>query len=219
MSNAAEKIIPIHSDTQSITRTGTVTYVISDEINVNLYGEIVKAKKMFSCLIDPEPGDRVLCSQNENGLVYIVGIIERPASRKMKLTFPSDVQIQAGQGNLNVICSDNITIASKEMNCFSNRVIHKSREAMICYENIIAKGTELQAGFKTVRLISNLINTMAKQVIDKFKRYVRTTEDHDMVKAGHFTRNTDGMYSVDSNHTMMKSKKTTIIDGEKILMG
>jgi len=219
MNNSAGKVIPINSNNESVIRTASVISIISDEIIINMTGETIKAKKTFSCIIDPQPGDIIICAESENGMVYILGIIERPGTQKMNISFPSDVAFQAGQGNLNINSSDNVTIASKEVNCFSKRVIHKSQEAIISYDNITANGSELQASFKTVRLISNLINTMAKQVIDKFKGYIRSTEDNDMVKSGQMTRNTDGLYSMDSKYTIMNSKKSTKIDGEKILMG
>ncbi len=217
MNNPNGKVIPIHSNTESFIRTGSVISVVSDEIIINLAGNIKAAKKAFSCIIDLEPNDIVLCAENE--LVYVLGIIERPNIQKIDISFPSDTQIQVNQGNLNIHSKNNVTIASNNVNCFSEKVIHKSREAIISYDKTTASGDEIQASFKTVRLISNLINTMAKQVIDRFKGYIRSTEDNDMVKAGQMTRHTDGLHSVDSKHTLMKSKKTTIIDGEKILMG
>lgn len=219
MSNSARKVIPIHSNDESTTRTGVVISADTEAMSVDLSGKIIQAKKMFSCLVDPEPGDIVLCTQNENGLVYILGIIERPVSKKMNVTFPCDTQIMTRQGNLNIVSPKAVTIASNQVSCFSQQAIHKSRNAVISYDNITASGTELQASFKTVRLISHLINTMASQVIDKFKGYVRCTKENDMVKAGQLTRSAERLYAVDSKHTMMKSRKTTIIDGEKILMG
>ena len=219
MNNSARKVIPIHSNNKPAVRIGSVISVISDEIIINMAGGTIKAKKAFSCIIDPEPDDIIICTENENGAAYILGIIERPATQKMSLSFPSDTRIQVKQGSLNITSMDSVTIASKDLNCFSKRVIHKSPEAIVSYEHITANGNELQASFKTVRLISNLINTMAKQVIDKFKGYIRSTEDNDMVKAGQMARQAHGVYSMDSKHTIMKSKKSTIIDGDKILMG
>lgn len=219
MKSSAKNIIPIHSNTKPDIMTGSVVSVVSDEININLAGDLKKAKKAFSCIIDPEPDDIIICTENNNGMVFILGIIERPNSKKMNISFPSDAQIQAKKGKLSINSNDNVTIASKDVNFFSNKVIHKSQEAVVAYDNITANGNELQANYKTVRLISNLINTMAKQVIDRFKGYIRSTEDNDMVKAGQMTRRADGLYSMDSKHTIMNSKKSTKIDGEKILMG
>ena len=219
MNQSAGKVIPIHSHTESVIRTGSVLSAGSDEIIVNIAGDTIKTQKAFSCIIDPEPDDIIICTENENGMFYILGIIERQGAQKMSLSFPSDAQIQVNHGSLNINSTDRVTLASKDVSCFSKRVIHKSHEAIVSYDHMTASGNELQASFKTVRLISNLINTMAKQVIDKFKGYIRSTEDNDMVKAGQMTRNADGLYSMDSKYTIMNSKKSTKIDGEKILMG
>jgi len=60
---------------------------------------------------------------------------------------------------------------------------------------------------------------MAKQVIDRFKSYIRHSEESDMVKAAQMTREVSGLYSMDSKYTIMLSKKDTKIDGERIHMG
>ena len=219
MNNLAKNLIPIHSNNVPDIRTGSVISTTFDDIIVNMAGKSIKAKKAFSCITNPQPNDIIICAENEDGMVYILGIIERPGAQKMSISFPSEVDIRADQGSINIHSTKNVAIASKNMNCFSKRAIHKSQEAIISYDNITANGSELQASFKTVRLISNLINTMAKQVIDKFKGYIKCTEDNDMVKSGQMNRQADGLYSMDSKYTIMNSKKSTKIDGEKILMG
>ncbi|MCP3927721.1 MAG: DUF3540 domain-containing protein [Bacteroidetes bacterium] len=219
MNNSARKVIPIYNSNESAIQTGSVISVNADEISINITGDIKIAKKAFSCFIDIEPDDIIICTENNDGIIYILGIIERPEAQTINMAFPSDTNIRTKQGSLNVNSPDSVTIVSKNVNCFSKRVIHKSREAIIAYNNTTAKGNDLQATFKTVRLISNLMNTMAKQVINKFKGYIRNTEENDMVKAGMMNRKAEGLYSVDSKHTILNSKKSTKIDGEKILMG
>ncbi|MCK5097420.1 MAG: DUF3540 domain-containing protein [Desulfobacteraceae bacterium] len=219
MYNSARKVIPMHANDKTVVRTSTVVSIISDEICISMAGEIKTARQAFSCIVDVKVDDVVICSENSDGMVFILGIIERPDTQTMSLSFPSDTNIQTKQGSLNINSPDSVSIVSNNINCFSKKVVHKSREAVISYDKTTARGNELLAYFQTIRLVSNLINTMAKQVISKFKGYVRSTEDNDMVKAGHMNRQADGLLSMDSKHTIMNSKKCTKIDGEKILMG
>ena len=219
MNDPARNIIPIHSHLVSILRTGRVESVISGDIRICVSGDILTAKKAFSCIIAPEPGDMVLCTADEKGEAYVLGIIERPKNQTATLTFPSHTRIDIPRGSLNIHTGGHMTLCADELNCLSDRAIHKSREAVVAYDQITATGTEIQASFKTVRLISHLIHSMAKQVIHVFQGYIRNTENTDMVKAGRMTRCAKGLYAVDSEQTVMKSKKNTIIDGEKILMG
>lgn len=219
MMNTANKIIPMHASGTCVIKNGSVASVLADEIVIHLAGNTRKAKRAFSCIIDPEPGDIVICTESEDGIIYILGIAERPQHTTINVSFPSDTNIQTRKGCLGISAPETITIASKNVNSFSKRAIHKSHETVVSSNNIAASGSEFQASFKTIRLISNLINTMAKQVVDRFKGYIRQTEESDMVKAGQMTRNADGLYAMDSKYTIMNSKKSTKIDGEKILMG
>ena len=219
MNSSARKVIPIHSNKTSDICTGYVISTMSGEISINIAGEIKKGKKAFSCIIDPEPDDIVICTENEDGIVYVLGIIERLNGQKINISLPSDTNIQANNGSLNLHSSENVTIVSKDINCFSKKVIHRSHEAIVSYDDITANGNELHAQYKSVHLISNLINTIAKQAIKKFIGYIRSTEDTDMVRAGQMTRHADGVCAIDSKYTMLNSKKSTKIDGEKILMG
>ena len=151
--------------------------------------------------------------------MYILGIIERPSSQATRISFPADTDVRVKKGRLNLHSPDSISVSADKLNNFSNQVVHNSEEAVIAYNSVTARGDDLQASYKTVRLLSNLINTMAKQVIDRFRGYIRSTEDHDMVKAGQITRTAEGLQSMDAEHTIMNSKQCTKIDGKKILMG
>jgi|GEM_PF-1274871 len=223
MNSFAEKLIPIHNQTmtgnESVLQTGTIISALPDNITINLNGAVKEAKKAFSCVVDLKTDDVVICVRNNDGKIYILGIIERPGSQNMNFLFPSDVNFSVGNGSMNIDSHENISIAANNLNCFSKNVIHKSDEAIFSYNTVRARGRELQANYGTVQIISNIINTMAKQVINKFKGYIRSTEDNDMVKSGQMTRRSEGLYAVDSQHTIMNSKSVTKIDGDKILMG
>lgn len=219
MNPSAQKIIPMLAEKESVIKTATVLSFTQDKICIDIFGEKTEAKKAFSCLVDPQPDDTVLCVKDENSVFYIMGIIQRPEKQKMDLSFPSDANIVTHNGNLHLHSRNNLTMTSENFNCFSKRAIHKSQEAILSCSDVTATGHKIQAKFQTVHLISSLINTTARQVMEKFKAYIRTTEDNDMVKSGHMTRKTDGLYAMDSEHTIMNSKQSTKIDGKKILMG
>uniref|UniRef100_UPI004056AFAF DUF3540 domain-containing protein n=1 Tax=Candidatus Electrothrix sp. TaxID=2170559 RepID=UPI004056AFAF len=220
MKSSAEKIIPLHGNTPpGIRECSVLAAQQSGEFRVSLDGRSRRAKQAFSCLVTPEFGDIVLCSENIQGMLYILSIIERPGRQKMHLSFPADTNIQLKQGSLHVHAPDHISVASDNLHCFSKKAVHVSEQAIISYDTVTAKGNNLQASYTTVRLISKLINTIANQVIDRFKGYIRRTEEHDMVKAAQITRTAEGLHSMDAEHTILNSKECTKIDGEKILMG
>jgi len=220
MSTKQSSVIPLREQAPMPVENARVISVAEKEVAIRLTGATQTARVAFSCLIKPELGDLVLCTKSETGANFILGIIERPGEQNMTLDFPADATILAENGNLSALSQKSVTLAAADkLNCFSDQVIHKSRDAVVDYDEVVARGTTLQATFSTVRLISQMVNILAKQVIDKFKNYIRHTEDYDQVKAGQMTRKADGLYSVDSKNTVLVSKKDTKIDGERIHMG
>ncbi|MDA3786909.1 MAG: DUF3540 domain-containing protein [Desulfobacula sp.] len=225
MSVTSAKIMPITSMTKSERidrsdiRNGVVVTIESDHIIVDISGKKETAKKAFSCFIEPQPNDRVICSRDENRVFYILGIIERKDQQKVTISYPSDANIISQKGDINLRSQKAVSLMSEKLNFFSKTTLHKSQEAVVSFDEITATGTTLHAGYKTVRLISNLINTMARQVIDTFQGYIRNTDGNDQIRAGQLTRRADTLYSMDSKYTVMVSKKDTKIDGERIHMG
>ncbi len=220
MSIQSGNVIPISEGAGGASQTARVVSVNDRDVHVRIREAIRPARTAFSCLIQPEPDDLVLITQNEDGAFYILGIIERKNGREMTLSFPGDVNLHADNGACRVRSGKSITLAALEkLTCFSDQAIYKGREAVCSFEDVTATAANFHGSFRTFRLIGQLINTMARHVIEKAKNYIRFTEDDDQVRAGQMTRKTDGLYSMDSRHTVMVSKKDTKIDGERIHMG
>ena len=220
MTTAQENVVTLPlPEMASPTVTGTVAAVSGDSATIAIPGMRVNAKKAFSCFADPLPGDTVICCRDENGRFFILGILERNGTEKLSITYPADTAITSRRGSITIASPKRVTMVSESLNFLSGEAIHKSASATIAFQDLTATGNTFQARYGTVRLISNLINTMARQVIDRFRGYTRQTEGHDQVKAGQATRSVKGLYSVDSKHTIMVSREVTKIDGEKILMG
>ncbi len=220
MSLRAAKVVPLTGPTEPAVQNGRIVSISGKKAVVRISGLDHTTQVAFSCLVQPMVGDLILCTQNENGAYYILGIIERPGDQSMTISFPADATLHAEEGALSMVSGKSVTLASGDrLNCLSKQAVHKSGQAVVDYDTVTARGTSLQASFKTVLLISGMINTMAKHVVEKFRSFVRHTEDSDQVNAGQITRKTDGLYSMDSKYTVMVSKKGTKIDGEQIFMG
>ncbi len=213
-------VIPIKKETGLLVRNARVITADGTDIRIRIGEETCEARTAFSCLVRPMPGDLVLTAANDNGTFYILGIIERPGTPDMDLSFPGDVNLNAQKGSCRILSGKSITFGAAEtLSCFSDQAIHKSREAVCSVDEITATGNNLQASFKSVRLISGLVNTLARNMIQKARNYIRCTETDDQVAAGQLTRKAQGLYTMDSKYTVMVSQKDTKIDGERIHMG
>ncbi|MFP3998409.1 MAG: DUF3540 domain-containing protein [Desulfosalsimonas sp.] len=215
-----DKVVPLSIPAnESPVASGIVIDVSGKTSIVDISGTRINAQKAFSCFADPEPSDRVICCRDEHGCFFILAITERKNNGVTKITYPSDTAIQVPKGSISIESKNSVTMASENLNFFSGNTVYKSSSATVCFDDITAAGNNLQARYKSVRLISDFINTMARQVIDRFRGYIRSTEETEQVRAGRSARRVKGLYSVESGHTIMASRESTKIDGEKILMG
>ena len=222
---AAVKLKPLRaveekpSHESAAIKNGVVTGIASDHIMVDVAGERIKAKKAFSCLVEPVQQDKVICSGEESGQLYVLGILERTEEKHVQIHFPGNADLVSSDGAINIRSKTSLSLMSKNMDLFSKKITHKSCKAFVAYDELAAAGSVFEASFKSVKLVSQMINTMAQQVIQRFRGYMRNTEANDQVRAGQMNRRTDGMYTMDSKYTVMVSSKDSKIDGERIHMG
>jgi hypothetical protein len=216
-------VVPLRSADQApeaALREARVIFIDGADASIRIDGRLLPARIAFSCLVRPAPDDLCLCARLENGDHCILGILERPGSQDMTLSFPADATLASDNGALAFASGKSLTLASDgALTCISDRVVHKSREAVVDYATVVARGEDLKASYTRVTLIGQTISTVARQAIQKFVSYIRHTEEVDQIKAGQMTRGVDGLYALDSKYTMMTSKKDTKIDAERIFMG
>lgn len=216
----SSKIVPLQQPESAVVYTATVLSVSNNYCEIDLAGTHYPAKVVFSCLVQPVKNDIVMCVLSAIGDYYVTGIVEREASQSMTVSFPEDVTVQSLTGSMSFLSSDSVTMsATNNFNCISGQVLHKSNTAVVNYDRLTASGTDLQSSYSSIRIFSDLITTISKQVLQKFVNYIRHTEQNDQTKAGNMTRQVKGLYSMDSQHTILVSKKDTKIDGEHIHMG
>lgn len=198
----------------------TVVSVSDKKAVINADGKLSVATVTFSCLVQPEPEDLVICCGDESGNCFILGIIERQGPQNLTLAFPGNAKLMSDKGTLNLSSRKSLTITSQEnLNCFSQKSVHKSKDALFDFDEITARGTIFQGNFNTVRLISQTVMTSARYVIQQAINYIRETEKADQIKAGQLLRKVKGLFSMSSKTTIMISEKDTKIDGERIHMG
>lgn len=213
-------LLKIQQPEAAVVYTARVLSVSDKVCEIDLSGTQFSAQVVFSCLVKPIVNDSVLCVFSSDGKYYITAVVERESSQSMTVSFPEDVTLQSPSGSMNFMSSESITMAaSKKFNCISDEALHKSKSGVVNYDQLTASGSDLQSSYSSMHIFSNFIHTLSRQVLQKFKNYIRHTEESDQTKAGNMTRQVKGLYSMDSEHTILVSRKETKIDGQHIHMG
>jgi hypothetical protein len=209
-----DNIVPISVTNNSPATEGNVSGRIhkiqQGNIQVDHNGKLINTQKAFSCLVEPMVDDIVLVSKDQHQQAYVIAILQRDDETQM--------QVQLAP-NTTLTSSEKLTLHSEQINQLSVKSLQKTSEATFDFQQGLIRGDKLHSHIRHVHTISDMISTMAKQAIQKFNTYIRKTDTSDQVQAAQMGRKVDGLYTMNSKHTIMVSQKDTKIDGEHIHMG
>lgn len=209
MNLPADNIIPI-SPASANNVSGHILRIHDGHIQIDHDGQIINAQKAFSCLVEPQVNDTVLFSQDQHQQAFIIAILKRDEESSMNLQLAPNTTLSS---------SKKLTLHSEQITQLSQKSLQKTGEATIDFQQGLIKGEKLHSQIRHIHSISDLISTMAKQAIQTFNTYVRKSDTSDQVQAAQMGRKVDGLFTMNSKHTIMVSQKDTKIDGEHIHMG
>lgn len=209
MNSIVKNIVPI-SPTIANNVSGRIVNIQDGHIHIEYEGQIINAQKAFSCLVEPKLSDIVLFSLDQHQQAYVIAILKRDEATSMNLQLAP---------NTTLASDEKLTFSSNQINQLSQKSLQKTGEVTIDFQQGLIKGEKLHSHIRHIHSISDMISTMAKQAIQKFNTYVRKTDNSDQVQAAQMGRKVDGLYTMNSKHTIMISQKETKIDGEHIHMG
>lgn len=218
MHTSSDNIIPIQNKQQANANStfgnsvfsARIVEILNEQIQLELDGQQIEAQMAFSCFAQPQKNDLVMLSFDQHQQAYITAILKREQADEMTMQLPAKTVISSGE---------KITIASQTISQLAEKQISKASEQVMEFDQAIVKGNKLHSHVRQLHSISDIVTTMAKQAIQKFSSYVRKSDVSDQVHAAQMNRKVDGLYNMNSKHTILISEKDTKIDGEHIHMG
>lgn len=206
---------------RSTARLETGTVQGGDESACVVQGSagIFNATVAFSCLVTPQPGDRVLFCVEERHC-HVLHVLERPTGTDMRLRFPGSVecavprgefQVNAGKGfTLNTPMNGSIAAGSFDITA-SRGQVHAAE----------LKVTNRRADVVTdeVRLVAGSVTTIADRWTQRLKLSFRWIEELEQTSAGQLVQKVRDLFSMQSRQAVLTAKQDVKIDGERIHMG
>ena len=183
----------------------------SNELTIVWNGMKLVAKTAVSCLLKPEAGDKVLVDFDDEQQAYVLAILDRENKEEGTLSLPNKTLISA-KDELAFESEQSIRVMAKDYSQVSESLTLKFDQGAVA-------GKKLHSNVELLHSVSRIISQVANQAVQKFKTYVRKTEESDQVQASHMARQVKGLYNMQSKHTILVSEKDTKIDGEHIHMG
>jgi hypothetical protein len=160
-------------------------------------GATVPMRRAFSCLVVPQPGDRVLTAEAD-GVLYAIAVLERPAtdqSLPMRIETTGDLELVARRISLRAGVLDVVSQSVTMMGDAFNALFRQSKR-VIGHDSLVAKSTSLRTG-ERVSIVSGA----------------------DVSQAGIASQTVDGPIAINSQTAVLSARSDIRLNGERINVG
>lgn len=204
---------------ESFLEYGTVKLAEGGAFRVAAESGAVRAKRSFSCLVEPLPGDTVLVSRAVSRC-YILAILERHGDQHACIAFEGDADLRVKQGRLRVVAQEGIDLVSaKGTALVSPELSINSVQAEVSIQQLSFFGTFLEAQIEKIKLIGQACDSFFERVSQRVQRCYRRVEELEQLTAGQLNYRVNKLMSLRGKYSVLTAEEDVRIDGDKILMG
>jgi hypothetical protein len=198
--------------------TGYVIDRQGDQLSIALEcgEEILEARRAFSCLIQPEPGDVVCLVQTETREAYVTDIFERPANEAANgsdasLVVPGGLEIDARRG-LTFKTGGTMAIQARKLEGRVPEVDWFSRLFRVTCK-------ELFAHVDVSRLTARVTEVLTKRAHVSAERSYRIVSEADHVRAGVIDMRGEQLVNIRAECSVLTGKKLVKVDASQVHIG
>jgi hypothetical protein len=182
-------------------------------------GHVVAARIAFGCLVQPEPGDRVLTSVAE-GAIWIVAVLERSSDVPARLSAEGDFAIVSVRGNVSLTgaqgvrldAGDTVQIAAPEIDLHTG-------VARFVLDELVQIGRQASLYVTKIRSVGEIFETFAEHVLTRAKRGTRFVEESDQMRAGSIDHRAAGTLQLNAETAFITAGTVVRVDADQIHMG
>jgi hypothetical protein len=161
-------------------------------------GAVFQARRALSCLVEPEPGDRVLVARAPHGVAdaYVLAVLEREGDAPVSLVSPRDTELRSA-GTLSIVAPATM-IATPTFSLHSAVArLHATRATAVL----------------------GAVDAILDRLMLRAKQAFRVVEEVDHLRAGQVDYEARGTLSLHSENTTLTAEGLVKVDGEQIQLG
>ena len=174
-----------------------------EELSVLKDGEVVAARRAFSCLVQPEPGDIVLLGATGHAR-YVLAVLERAGPAPMRLALPDGTTLAAEAGRLNLAAETLVMAAGS---------------TQVATGGLDVCATRTTARLGAVSAIAEAIETVATRIIGRFRRSYRFVEEGEHLRARDLDHRASGHLHMRADTATVQAGALVKLQGSQIHLG
>jgi len=189
------------------------------DVRIALGDRISEARVAFGCIVQPEPGDRVLTGVAD-GTIWVTSVLERSSAAPMRLWAEGDVSLVSLRGDVGLVAGQSVNVdAAKRARIAAPEIDLHAGVARFVLDELVQIGRKASLFVKSIRQVGEMIETFAEHVLVRAQRGSRFIEESDQLRAGDIDHRADGTLQMRAKSMFMTADTVVRVDADQIHMG
>ena len=197
---------PPQPQTRAVQLVGRIVCISGTEFLVEHDSGRARAQRAVSCLVAPEPGDRVLLGGAGTDELFILSILQRNGARPKRITSEGDLVMELDSGGFTVAAREGISL-------------HSPQEVGVTAARVDVKTGEARMVVGRAQVIGEAIDAIWERVTQRVKTSFRRVDGLDQVRSGAVDYSADGMMRLHAENTMVTAKGLVKTDAAQVHIG
>jgi len=186
-----------------IAATGTILAREGDAWLLGSAGEEMLARRAFSCLVEPTPGDVVLLG-GDAARPFILAILERPGGAPMRLDLPDGATLGAEDGRLNIA---------------AGTLVMEAATGQVAIGTLAVNAARVDGRVGRLGLVAEAIETIAERIIGRFRRSYRFVEESDHLRARDIDQRASGHLGLKGDTAAIQAGAVVKVNANQVHIG
>ncbi|MBI4705203.1 MAG: DUF3540 domain-containing protein [Deltaproteobacteria bacterium] len=208
---------PSAAEAEAALLVGTVEHAEGPAVRVRAERGLFDARRAPSCLVQPEPADRVLLCEVHAAGCYVLAVLEREGQGVTQLGVDGDLEIRVPDGRLGVAAQQGVELISgRELAVVAGRLNIDVGEGDLAVGKLSYFGQLVLAEADKVKLVCASLEAVLDRWVQRVKRSYRFVQESDQLRAGSIDHVAEGTVRLHGENALLTAEKLVKIDAEQI---
>lgn len=186
----------------------------NDDLTVAVDGRERAARRAKSCLVAPEPGDRVLLSV-DGTTAYVLAVLDGAVDTKV--VTGGKLEIRAEDLSL---AGERVAVNGGAVTIAADALRMRAKSAIAALDELKLFGGSIEANVADrAVLLAERVETRATRLLQRTKQLFRFVEDVEQARVGNYDLRAEGLAAVRAENTIVSARVLAKLDGEQVKIG
>ncbi len=190
-----------------------------DRLLVKMSSGLCLASRATGCLVAPEPGDRVLVSDDGAGEAYILSVLVRVAESPAHVGVSGPMVLGDAENDLDV-CGESVhMVAVENLDIASARLNMAAHTTTVRADIVDAAGSQAVVAFSSLKSVFSSLQQTAGRVLSRFKRVYTRIDEFEDERVARKRLVVASNFDISSDRTVIHADKNVDVKAAKINLG